>query len=300
MNQHKATSSALLRGILSTTLKLTVKPLFAMNTPTWLRRQGLEIASLSTFNARGVKRIKVDLNGVPSVRFGNPTADKAILYLHGGAYLTGSANTHAALTTHLAQEADAVVFAPNYRLAPEHPFPAARRDAFMAYKALLELGFAPNQITVAGDSAGGGLTLSLLLYLKEQDMPLPEKMILISPWADLTHTHAAASRQPDETMLSWVGLNSAAKRYAGRQPVSHPGISPALTSLKGMPPALIIVGTEEILLTDVRILAEKLKREKVPTDLRIYENMWHVFPLHTRVLQEADHAVQTMANFVRQ
>lgn len=301
MNVHKATSSALVRGALSTALKVAVKPLFGPNVSASLRRKGLEVASLSTLKARGVKSTAVTLQGVPALRYGtaaNAKSEKAVLYLHGGAYTAGSPKTHAALTSHLAKSSTATVYVPDYRLAPEHPYPAALEDACFCYQALLEKGYTADNITVAGDSAGGGLTLSLMLHLKEEQLPLPQGMILISPWADLTHPEANSATQPNDAMLSWDGLTQAALHYAAEHQRSHTGISSALGDLSGLPAALLIVGTEEILLADVKRLAETLKTHKVPTDLWVYEKMWHVFPLHARLLNEADHAIHTMASFI--
>ncbi len=298
MKQHKATSSALLRGVLSGALRLAVKPLFAPHISPGLRRRGLELASLSTLNARGIKPTKAELNGVPALRYGDSEQATTVLYLHGGAYTAGSPNTHASLTSHLAQASKSTVWVPDYRLAPEHPFPAALEDALACYQALLSQGVSPEQLTVAGDSAGGGLTLSLMLRLKAEKLPLPKGIVLLSPWADLTHPHQAAPNQPKDAMLTWEGLTAAAKGYAGQMPLSHSGISPALGDLTGLPPALLIVGTEEILLADVRALAEKLQQAQVATETWLYEHMWHVFPLHARMLKEADHAIHTMARFI--
>jgi len=295
---HKVSSSALLRGALSGALRLAVKPLFAPHISPSLRRKGLELASLSTLNARGIKPTQVKLGGVPALRYGQANNSTVVLYLHGGAYTAGSPGTHASLTSHLAQTSGATVFVPDYRLAPEHPYPAALEDACFCYQALLEQGFKAAHITVAGDSAGGGLALSLLLHLKAEKMPLPKGMILLSPWADLTHPNAKASAQPQDAMLTWAGLNAAAKGYAANEALTHSGISPALGDLSGLPPTLIIVGTEEILLADVKSLAAKLKQQGVSTECEIYEKMWHVFPLHARMLKEADLAIHAMANFI--
>lgn len=298
MKQHKVSSSALLRGALAGALRLAVKPLFASYISPSLRRKGLELASLTTLNAPGIKAEAVSLQGVAALRYGPAQGESAVLYLHGGAYTAGSPNTHASLTSHLAQASGASVFVPDYRLAPEHPYPAALEDACFCYQALLEQGFKAEHITVAGDSAGGGLTLSLLLHLQAEKLPLPKDMILLSPWADLTHPNAKAPNQPKDAMLTWEGLDAAANGYAAHEALTHPGISPTLGDFSGLPPALIIVGTEEILLADVQALATKLELHNVATELWQYEKMWHVFPLHARMLKEADHAIQTMATFI--
>lgn len=299
MKTHHPTSSPALRGLLFNSLKVAVKPFFTTSLSPKLKRRGLEFASLTTLSAKGVISEEFLMREVPATCYPMPSSPKAVLYLHGGAYLLGSPSTHASLTSHLAKQADASVFVPDYRLAPEHPFPAAVEDALACYQYLLDLGYTPDNITVAGDSAGGGLTLSLMLSLKAKALPLPKRMLLISPWANLTHPHSEAANQNDDAMLSWKGLQMAAQQYANNEQLSHPGISPALGNLEGLPECFILFGGKEILLDDGKELYRKLIDAGVEVDMSIYEQMWHVFPLHARILQEADAAIAEMADFIR-
>lgn len=299
MSQH--TSQAWLKKTLFTALSLTVKPLFNAGTPVSLLRHGLALSAKTTFTARAVRATTLNMGSVPSRRYASKDSNqqRAILYLHGGAYRAGSWRTHASLTSHLAQRSGYTVYAPNYRLAPEHPFPAALEDALMCYQHLLQQGYLAQHITVMGDSAGGGLTLSLLLALREQGIALPAGYVLLSPWADLTHPHREQTHN-DDAMLTWAGLDAHAASYAGTEQRSHPGISPALGQLEGLPPGLIIVGTREILLADAEHLHTRLQAAQSPIELQVFEGMWHVFPLHAGQLKEADDAVAMMAEFARQ
>ena len=138
---------------------------------------------------------------------------QGVLYLHGGAYCVGSPATHRAVTSHLARAASIPVFAIDYRLAPENPFPAATDDALEAYRWLLDNGYAASDIFIAGDSAGGGLTLATALQIRELSLPTPAGLILLSPWADLTHPEKTAANQPDDVMLSWATLEHSERLY---------------------------------------------------------------------------------------
>ena len=176
--------AATLRGSLSVLLK----PAFLSRSPVALQRHWLAALSRTTLPARGVPRRRTVLGPVPVELTGNGHSG-TVLYLHGGGYVSGGPVTHRALTSHLAKLADASVAVADYRLAPEHPFPAALDDAHRAYLALLEKGHAPERLAVAGDSAGGGLTLALLQRLRDEGQPLPACALMFSPWvANITIT----------------------------------------------------------------------------------------------------------------
>jgi epsilon-lactone hydrolase len=219
---------------------------------------------------------------------------RAVLYLHGGAYCVGSPATHRAITSHLARQADATVFAVDYRLAPEHPFPAAPHDALSAYDWLLDNGYRGADIFIAGDSAGGGLALATAVQIRDHKMPAPAGLMLLSPWVDLTLTDRDAATQPDEVMLTWSTLDHSARHYAGDQR-SHPLASPLFADLTGLPPALIIVGTDEILLGDAERLFERMTEAGNHCHLSVYQDMWHVFPVQAGALRTADQAINQMA-----
>lgn len=203
-----------------------------------------------------------------------------ILYCHGGGYSTGSTVYARTLTKKLAESTSMDVFAFNYRLAPEHPYPAATDDALKAWNYLMYLGYGARDVIVAGDSAGGNLALSLTLRLKEQERLLPRGLVLLSPWTDLTKSGKSyESRKEVDPVLDHEYLDRMIENYAGGQALSNPLISPLFGSFKGFPPTYIQVGDNEILLSDATLLHKKLLKENVSAHLDIYKGMWHVFQM---------------------
>lgn len=203
-----------------------------------------------------------------------------ILYCHGGGYSTGSTVYARTLTKKLAESTSMDVFAFNYRLAPEHPYPAATDDALKAWNYLMYLGYGARDVIVAGDSAGGNLALSLTLRLKEQERLLPRGLVLLSPWTDLTKSGKSyESRKEVDPVLNHEYLDRMIENYAGGQELSNPLISPLFGSFKGFPPTYIQVGDNEILLSDATLLHKKLLKENVSAHLDVYKGMWHVFQM---------------------
>lgn len=203
-----------------------------------------------------------------------------ILYCHGGGYSTGSTVYARTLTKKLAESTSMDVFAFNYRLAPEHPYPAATDDALKAWNYLMYLGYGARDVIVAGDSAGGNLALSLTLRLKEQERLLPRGLVLLSPWTDLTKSGKSyESRKEVDPVLDHEYLDRMIENYAGGQELSNPFISPLFGSFKGFPPTYIQVGDNEILLSDATLLHKKLLKENVSAHLDVYKGMWHVFQM---------------------
>lgn len=289
-----------LAAVLRNTLRLLVKPLFHPAVPTRLLRQGLQATSAITLEAKGVERTTLDIDGLKLEKHSPKQASASqhiILYLHGGAYCVGSPATHRSLTSQLARQCHAEVFVPDYRLAPEHPFPAASDDALACYLWLLDNGYRAEQITLAGDSAGGGLALATAMRIRDEQLPPPAGMILISPWADLTHPRADSKNQPAEYMLSWPTLEHAAQSYAADDR-ENPYVSPLFGDLARLPEALIVVGSEEILLGDAERLTDALQQAGGRVSLQVYQGMWHVFPVHAGLLDMSDQAIRVMADFV--
>ena len=203
-----------------------------------------------------------------------------ILYCHGGGYSTGSTVYARTLTKKLAESTSMDVFAFNYRLAPEHPYPAATEDALKAWNYLMYLGYGARDVIVAGDSAGGNLALSLTLRLKEQERLLPRGPVLLSPWTDLTKSGKSyESRKEVDPVLDHEYLDRMIENYAGGQELSNPLISPLFGNFKGFPPTYIQVGDNEILLSDATLLHKKLLKENVSAHLDVYKGMWHVFQM---------------------
>ncbi|MFM7028989.1 MAG: alpha/beta hydrolase [Chakrabartia sp.] len=223
------------------------------------------------------------LGGVPALRVTAPNsaADRALLYLHGGAFVVGSAQGYRGLAGDLARAGGLTGFAIDYRLAPETPFPGAVEDAAVAYLALLDKGFAPDKIVLAGDSAGGGLTLSTLVQLRDAGHPLPACALLISPWADLGCTGGSiTSKQAEDPSLTAEALRKTAAHYLGDTPAQTPLASPIHADLSGLPPLLIQVGSAEILLDDAVRVASVAGHAGTAVRLDIWPDMvhvWHAF-----------------------
>jgi acetyl esterase/lipase len=221
-----------------------------------------------------------------------------ILYLHGGAYALGSINVHRELLARLARATHMRVLAVDYRLAPEHPYPAALEDTAAAYRWALDAGCAPSRIVVAGDSAGGGLALATLAALRDAGAPLPAGTVCLSPWLDLALTGASIRTKASvDPVLSREALERYAGLYAGEHARTHPLISPLYADLRGLPPLLIQVGTDEILLDDAVRGAEKARAAGVRATLDVVEGMFHVFQM-VGVLPETRRALERIAAFV--
>jgi|SRR5581483_1251851 len=224
---------------------------------------------------------------------------RTVLYLHGGGYHIGSPTSHKALATHLAREAEARVVLLDYRLAPEHVFPAAIDDAVAAYRALLDEGTEPGRLAVAGDSAGGGLAVAALLALRDARAPLPACAVCLSPWADLTQSGGTvATKADDDPIVRGDDLDRWAASYlAGVEP-THPLASPVFADLAGLPPLLVHVGSRETLLDDARRLASRARAAGVDVDLWEADGMIHVWHQYAGLVPEADDAVRSVASFL--
>ncbi|MDS1309288.1 alpha/beta hydrolase [Marinobacter xiaoshiensis] len=221
----------------------------------------------------------------------------AVLYLHGGGYIIGSATTHKGLTGHLAKATGCMVVAPEYRLAPENPYPAALDDAEAAWQALITEGYSPGQIAIAGDSAGGGLAIALAMRLRDNDQPLPSSITVFSPWTDLTQKNLYSPECEPVLQARWT--EKAARLYAGREPLTNPLISPVFGNFEGLPPLLIQVGSQEILLNDAERLAEAASNAGVVTQLEVFNSLWHVFQVHSGQLKRATAAVQAAGKHIK-
>ncbi|GAB4578379.1 MAG: alpha/beta hydrolase [Anaerolineales bacterium] len=224
--------------------------------------------------------------------------EPVILYLHGGGWVLGWYNNHRWMAAHLGQTAHCRVLAVDYRLAPEHPFPAALEDCVAAYRWLLNSGVSPNHIILAGDSAGGNLTLTTALALRERGEPLPAALVCLSPVTDLAHTGETFFTQKDPMMTPKFAIRLM-DHYAGSNPKTLPLLSPLYAELAGLPPLLIQVGEEELLLSDAVRFADKAKQAGVKTTLEIWPRMWHVFQMFVPYLPEAQEAVEQVGKFVR-
>jgi acetyl esterase/lipase len=244
----------------------------------------------------------VDAGGVPGEWISAPGAaeGRALLYLHGGGYYRGSIATVRELCGRISRAAGVRVLAIDYRLAPEQPFPAALDDALAAWRWLRAQGLAPQGLGVGGDSAGGGLTVALLVALREAGEPLPAAGVCLSPWVDLTHSgdsmRELASHDPS---LSKAYLDRFAHLYLDGADARDPRASPLFADLAGLPPLLIQVGGREILRDDGLRLAERASAADVPVELDLWEEMVHVWQNNGPELPEGQEAVERIGRFLR-
>lgn len=240
-----------------------------------------------------------DAGGVPARHVATPGVrdDRGVLYFHGGGYVAGNLDSHTELMSRIARACRAPVLGIDYRLAPEHPYPAAVDDAVASYERLLGNGIEPGRIVIAGDSAGGGLTVACMLALKASGRPLPAGAILISPWTDLSGSGASMqSRLAVDPMLSGDILGPMAAAYAGSAGLTDPGVSPLFGDLAGLPPLLVQVGDDEVLLDDSTRLAERAETVGVSVQLHVYEGAFHVFQI-IPTLPESREALEEMGAF---
>lgn len=227
-----------------------------------------------------------------------PFEDRAtILYLHGGAYVSGNPATHRRFAARLTWESHARTFVPDYRLAPADPFPAAVDDALAAYTGLLEAGIDPNRLVLAGDSAGGGLAAALLLRLRDEDRPLPAGSVLFSPYTDLEHRGKSLVRNAPTDYLP-LGEARPNLDYIGSADPRHPYVSPMYGDFSGIPPMLIFAGEKEMILDDSIRLAEAGQRDGVDVELIIEPDMFHVWPALIPNHPATGRAVAKAAEFV--
>jgi cation diffusion facilitator CzcD-associated flavoprotein CzcO/acetyl esterase/lipase len=295
---------ALLAALLRWSLKLLLKPVFSPRFSIAFQRRWLALVSKTTLAPGSVAIEASQAGGVPGEwlrRRGltQPARPGTLLYLHGGAYCLGSPATHRSITARLSLALGLTVFAADYRLAPEHPYPAALEDALAAYRALAAQG----PVIIAGDSAGGGLALSTALALREAGAPPPAALVLFSPWVDLTIPAVLPQEPPGEAMLSVAWAQACAEHYlaqgtARATPAEAAGVSPLLANLKGLPPTLIQAGTDELLHDQAVALEQALLAAGVNAQCDITPGRWHVFQAHGGVLKSADDALARVARFV--
>jgi acetyl esterase/lipase len=230
----------------------------------------------------------------------NTPLDKAILYFHGGGFRIGSVASHRDLIAQIALASGCRVLAINYRLAPEHRFPAALDDALAAYGWMLDLGLKPASIAFAGDSAGGNLVLAAMLALRERGLPLPVSAVLMSPWTDLAATGASyATRAEADPIHQRAMILALAKNYLGGQDdPCDPLVSPLYADLAGLPPLLIQVGDRETVLDDSVMFADLARAAGVDVDLQVWDGMIHVFQMFGVELPEAHQAIASIAGFL--
>ena len=247
-----------------------------------------------------VERVSAPVAPAEWLRPPGAAAGRVVLYLHGGGYVIGSPRSHRHLAAAVAAAGQASALLLDYRLAPEHPYPAAVDDATAAYRWLLDQGIAPGHIVIGGDSAGGGLTMATLLALREARLPLPAGGVCISPWVDLTFSGASyRTRAAVDPIVTRPGIDEMARAYLGATAARAPLASPLFADLHGLPPLLIHVGSDEVLLDDAVQLADRAKAAGVDATLEVWDRMVHVWHWFLPMLDEAQSAVDGIGRFIR-
>ena len=242
------------------------------------------------------------LGGIPviDIEIGAVDTTDVIVYLHGGGYALGSAQASVGLASDLSRRAKARAISVDYRLAPEHPHPAAVDDALAAYRGLLGEGQPASRIAVAGESAGAGLTLATLIAARDSGLPLPCAAVLMSPWVDLTLSAASmADKAAEDPVLSAAALRRRADDYAGIHDRAAPLISPLFADLRGLPPLLIQAGSHEVLLDDATRLAATAASADLTVSLEITAGVPHVFQGFAGILDEGGTALANAGAFIR-
>jgi len=266
-----------------------------------LERQGKWLFQMPAFTTILPDRLQVGDNAVDAlwVNARNARKDKLILYFHGGGYMMGSPRTHSAMLARLSELSGMSCILPDYRKAPENLFPDGVKDAVTAYQALLDRGYAPENIALGGDSAGGGLCFGLLHYICTNGLPRPGAVFGFSPWTDLTLSGDSFTKNAvADPFLSAERAVELVSMYLGSNDPRDPRASPLFGTFTGAPPVFLQVGETEILLDDSRRLAEALKDQGVMVTLDIWPDVPHVWQILQTFLAQADTALIQMARFL--
>jgi acetyl esterase/lipase len=264
-------------------------------------RSGFEEAMRYVPVPDDVQRVDVHLGGVGAVQVSidGASSSNVILYFHGGVYVIGSAAASVPLVADLSRRTNAKVVTVDYRLAPENPYPAAVEDARSAYEGLLSQGVEASNIALAGESAGGGLAVALLLAIRDADLPMPSSAFLMSPYADLTLSGSTIHYKEDvDPLFTAEVLRIRVDSYVAGADPSDPLISPVFADLHGLPPMLIQGGSHEILLSDATRLAVKAAEDDVAVELEVTPGVPHVFQGYAAFLEEGDVALNRAAAFL--
>jgi monoterpene epsilon-lactone hydrolase len=266
-------------------------------------REGLDQLGDMVKLPKDVKSENVNARGVPAVWISTPDVlnDQVLLYLHGGGYIAGSIKSHNNLAARLSRVSKARVLVIEYRLAPEHIFPAAIEDSTKAYRWLVSNeGILPKNIIIGGDSAGGGLTIATLVNLRDEGDKLPAAAVCLSPWTDLAITGNSIKTNADiDPFVPAEDVETMAKLYYGDEDPKNPLVSPLYANLQGLPPLLIQVGTAEVLLDDSVRVAERAKEAGVEVQLEIWQDMIHVFAAFAEWAPEGQEGIDQIGDFIQ-
>ncbi|MES3153935.1 alpha/beta hydrolase [Sphingomonas faeni] len=249
----------------------------------------------------GVRFETVEMDGVPAMLVTPDVVEdgRALFYMHGGGYVHGAPRAYRGLAGHYAKKLRAQVYVPDYRQAPEFPFPTPIDDTFRAYRALFEMGHNPSQIAVSGDSAGGALVVTIMRKARDAGVPMPVAGVAISPWADLAHAGPSArTRDGLDPLCSVEFLDRLARLFLAGELATHPDASPVHADVRGLSPILIQMGENEVMLSGGIALAERLAEQRVRVTLEVWPGMFHVWHSFAGQMAEADEALDNAVHFL--
>ncbi len=226
--------------------------------------------------------------------------DKAILYYHGGGFCLGIYPSNRDFVAGLAKRCKATIYMPDYRLAPEHPYPAALEDAALVYRGMLEMGFEPENILIMGDSSGGALSVSALLMLKEKGIPMPKALAYITPVFDLTGKSETYVTRREEDPFAQEDPLSIAKIYVGAEDASSPMLSPMFGKLGGLPPVMIHSGDYDVFSGDSESFVKAVSLAGGKAEHKCWDEMWHIFHMQAAFVPEADQALEELCDYIRE
>ena len=294
------------RAIL-TLMRLVAPPMMmqmASSSPAVLAKLQQRVRTLPWPDVPGIAIAERHIGNIPGHVLGDlsDTSRPVALWLHGGAFLLPASNMHLSTCAQYCKSLGIAAFMPDYRLIPEHPYPAGLDDCEQAYHALLELGFAPEKVILIGDSAGGNLIFGLMRRIRKHKLPLPACAIAISPLAELGRAYYPPTlymRRLRDPLLPLAALPKLAEAYCGETDGSHPELSPLYMKLVGLPPVFILASSNEILMDDAVHLAERCIEAGVETECHVWPRLPHAFPLFERIFPEARQALDEMVEFTQ-
>ncbi len=265
-------------------------------------RRRLDMVSRLLMKAFRVKLERTTINGLYAewLRPKAATRGKVLLYLHGGAYVIGSCRSHRQMVSHIARAAVIDALVPEYRLAPDHQFPAAIDDAIGVYRELLASGIRSEDIVISGDSAGGGLTVATLLSLRNAGDPMPAAAVLLSPFLDATGSGESATTRADkDPWFHAKDMEVVIRHYCGESEARNPLVSPVFGNVAGLPPVYIQVGDHEILLSDSTRFTDMLREAGSEVEIEVWPEMWHVFQLFVGKMPESRQAINKIGAYLK-
>lgn len=284
--------------VMRTITRVAGAPMLSPHAPVWLQRKLTDQLEHILPAPKGTRVEEVTLGGVPArrVSFGNVRTDRAVLHLHGGAYIFGSSKSHTGMGAQLSRRMECPVYVLDYRLAPEHPWPGAEDDAYAAFTALVDGGLEPAGIAFTGDSAGGGLVVGVALRAVEASVAPPSSISMLCPWVDLSPVYPKVSRDP---ALTGAFLALSAARYLADTSPERPARDLTTADLTGLPPILLQASDDDPITPDAIRFAERARSFGVDVTEQTFTGVWHAFQAYAAILKDASDALDSVAAHAR-